>query len=132
MAARGGHGAAENRDGIEQVCSFLLANGMARFIPAWEDEGRTGPIVRDVAGYRARVGEGWDYYVTATAWKEEVCRGLDARRLAAVMVKLGHMEAPDRTAKSDRPDRFSKMVRVPGHGNLRLYHVLGSALEAMQ
>jgi putative DNA primase/helicase len=123
LAARGGHDAAESRDGIEQVCSFLLANGMARFIPAWEhDESRTP--TRDVAGYRQRVGEGWDFYVTATAWKEEVCKGLDPKRLAATMTQRGYMEA--------QADRRAKMVRVPGHGNLRLYHVLSTALEAVQ
>ena len=38
LHARGGHDAAETRDGIEQVRSFLLANGMARFISAWDED----------------------------------------------------------------------------------------------
>jgi putative DNA primase/helicase len=128
LTARGGHDAAESRDGIEQVCSFLSANGMARFIPAWEhdqgsrDESRIPP--RDVAGYRQRVGDGWDFYVTPSAWKEEVCRGLDSKRLAATMAERGYIDGPS--------ERRAKLVRVPGHGQLRLYHVLSLALEDAQ
>jgi putative DNA primase/helicase len=129
LAARGGHDAAEARDGIEQVRSFLLANGMARFIPAWEHdadgrpEGRIPP--RDVAGYRQKVGDGWDFFVTTSAWKEEVCRGLDSRRLAATLAQRGYMDAPDAT-------RRAKPIRVPGHGQLRLYHIVCGFLEDAQ
>ncbi|MGY4355382.1 putative DNA primase/helicase [Bradyrhizobium sp. i1.3.1] len=122
LAARGGHDAAEVQDGLEQVRSFLLANGMARFIPAWEVDQDTRIHPRDVAGYRQKVGDGWDYFVTTTAWKEEICRGLDARRLAATMATKGYMDAPD-------PARRAKHVRVPGHGQLRLYHIVSRLLE---
>jgi uncharacterized protein (DUF927 family) len=122
LAARGGHEAAEVADGMEQVRSFLLSNGMARFIPAWDEERDARIHPRDVAGYRQKVGDGWDYFITTTAWKEEICRGLDARRLAATMSLRGHMDAPD-TA------RRAKHVRVPGHGQLRLYHIVSSFLE---
>jgi putative DNA primase/helicase len=122
LAARGGHDAAEVRDGLEQVRSFLLANGMARFIPAWETDQDTRIHPRDVAGYRQKVGDGWDFFVTTTAWKEEVCRGLDARRLAATLALKGYMDAPD-------PARRAKHVRVPGHGQLRLYHIVSRLLE---
>lgn len=122
LAARGGHDAAEVQDGLEQVRSFLLANGMARFIPAWEADQDTRIHPRDVAGYRQKVGDGWDFFVTTTAWKEEICRGVDARRLAATMATKGYMDAPD-------PARRAKHVRVPGHGQLRLYHIVSQLLE---
>ncbi len=121
LAARGGHDAAEVRAGLDQVRSFLQANGIARFIPAWETDQATR-IQPDVAGYRQKVAEGWDFFVTTTAWKEEVCRGLDARRLAATMAIKGYMDAPD-------PARRAKQVRVPGHGQLRLYHIVSRLLE---
>jgi putative DNA primase/helicase len=123
LAARGGHDAAEARDGIEQVRSFLLANGMARFIPAWDaenKENRNQP--RDVAGYRRKVADGWDYFVTTSAWKEEVCRGLDSRRLAATLAQRGYVVVADAT-------HVAKSVRVPDHGQLRLYHIRSSFLE---
>ena len=125
LAARGGHDAAEAIGGIEQIRSFLLANGMARFIPAWEQDQDKRIHPRDVAGYRQKVGDGWDYYVTTPAWKEELCRGLDPRRLAATFAERGYMDAPDAA-------RRAKSVRVPGHGQLRLYHILSSFLEDEQ
>jgi putative DNA primase/helicase len=122
LAARGGHDAAEARDGIDQVRSFLLSNGMARFIPAWEEDQDKRIQPRDVAGYRQKVGNGWDFYVTTSAWKEEVCRGTDPRRLASTLSLRGYMDAPDAV-------RRAKHVRVPGHGQLRLYHILSGFLE---
>jgi len=79
---------------------------------------------RDIAGYRCKVGDGWDFYVTAPAWKEEVCRGLDSKRLAATMAERGYIDGP--------ADRRAKLVRVPGHGQQRLYHVLSRVLEDAQ
>jgi len=69
LEIRGGHGAAENRAAIDQVRAFLLANGMARFIPAWAGEEQPRVPIRDVAGYRRKTEDGWDYFVTTTAWK---------------------------------------------------------------
>lgn len=89
LAVRGGIEPAEAREGVDQVRSFLLANGMARFIPAWDEDHDKRIQPRDVAGYRQKVGDGWDYFVTTTAWKEEVCRGLDARRVAAILEQKG-------------------------------------------
>jgi putative DNA primase/helicase len=120
LSVRGGHDAAETRDCIEQVRTFLLANGMARFIPAWKETQSRIPV-RDVAGFRDQVGDGWDYYVTTTAWKE-VCAGFDPRRTAAVMKQKGYIDAREE-------GRSSKSVRVPEFGKHRLYHVRSTFLE---
>lgn len=117
LGARGGIEPAEAREGIEQVRAFLLANGMSRFVPAWEEgETRNPTLYRDVAGYRRRVGDGWDFFITASAWKDEICRGTDHRRLAATMLAKSFIESPPGS-------HVGKSVRVPGQGNLRLYHV---------
>ncbi|UPJ63521.1 DUF927 domain-containing protein [Bradyrhizobium sp. 191] len=119
LAARGGHEAAENATGIEQVRTFLMANGMARFIPAWEETQSRIPV-RDVAGYREQMGDGWDYYVTTTAWKE-ICTGLDPRRTAAMLRQKGYLDAEGK--------HNAKSVRVPDHGKMRLYHIRSTFLE---
>ena len=108
-------------DGIEQVRTFLLANGMARFIPAWEDPAPRVTNIRDVAGFREQMGDGWDYYVTTTAWKE-VCAGLDPRRTAAMLKQKGHLD-------SGEGAHIAKTVRVPDHGKMRLYHIRSTFLE---
>lgn len=123
LAVRGGIEPAEAREGIDQVRSFLLANGMARFIPAWEEDQDKRIQPRDVAGYRQKVGDGWDYFVTTTAWKEEVCRGLDARRVAAILEQKGMLV-------TDNPRHRAKVIRIPEHSRLRLYHLPARFLEA--
>jgi putative DNA primase/helicase len=111
---------------------------MARCIPAWEIEqedeglkaagfqprGAAGFQPRDVVGYRQKSTYGWDYFITGPAWRAEVCRGFDAKRLAATLAERGFLELP----ASD--DRRSKSVRVPGHGQLRLYHISGRLFES--
>jgi hypothetical protein len=117
LLARGGVEAAEVRDGLAQLRSFLLANGQARFVPAWEMASDQRLPVRDVAGFRKREGEGWDFFVTTAAWREEVCAGLNAQALAGTLAERGLLLVPYKG-----PHR-AKLVTVPGHGKLRLYHL---------
>ena len=119
LHARGGHDAAEVRDGIEQVRSFLLAHGTSRFIPAWD--GAQSIPVRDVAGFRKQVAEGWDYYITTAAWKE-VCSGLDPRRTATMLEQKGYLVGGEGS-------HLAESVRVPGNGKRRLYHIHATFLE---
>jgi hypothetical protein len=76
----------------------------------------------DLAGFRQqpKADGGWDYYINSAAWKE-ICAGLDPRRTAAVMAAKGFIDHDG--------GRYSKTIRVPGHGPHRLYHVLSSLLE---
>jgi uncharacterized protein (DUF927 family) len=124
LETRGGVGPAEIRNGIEQVRAFLLANGPSRFVTAWDATGEPRVPLREIAGFRKREGESWDYYVTTSAWKTEVCAGLDSRAVAGQLAELGFLIVPDAG-----PHR-SKSVSVPGYGKLRLYHLPARLLEA--
>ena len=73
LSSRGGHEAAETRDGIEQVRAFFHADGMSRFIPAWEEVQSRAPI-RDVAGYREQMGDGWGFLRHAICVEGGLCR----------------------------------------------------------
>jgi putative DNA primase/helicase len=122
LISRGGTEPAEIRDGIAQVRSFLMAHGMARLLPAWEAEER-GPVPpRDIAGFRKRSDDGWDYFITASAWREEVCRGFDPTSIAKAMAARGLLKPGDGR-------HLAKSVQVPGIGKVRLYHVLWTVLE---
>jgi hypothetical protein len=59
VKSRGGIEPAEIRGGIEQVRAFISAHGSSRFVAAWE-QGGNNQLVRDVAGFRKREGDGWD------------------------------------------------------------------------
>ena len=122
LEARGGIEPAEITDGIDRVRAFVAAHGMSRFVPAWEQR-TADQIVRDVAGYRKREGEGWDYYVTPSAWKDEVCKGLNAATIAAALVGRQLLVAPEKGRHR------TCVVRVPEHGRQRLYHVSSKLIE---
>jgi uncharacterized protein (DUF927 family) len=117
LGARGGVGPAEIRDGIERVRSFLLSNGQARFLPAWDRKPEEQFVIRDLAGFRRRTDDGWDYYVTPAAWREELCRGFNPSSIARALADSGMLVLP-----TTGPHR-SVSVNVPGHGRIRLYHI---------
>ena len=134
LNARGGIEAAEVRDAIEQVRAFISADGLARFFAAWEkedvdedeegrDQERRLPPVRDLAGFRRQSGDGWDYYVTTSAWRSEACRGFDAKATAAAFAERGLLISPEKGAHR------STYMSVPGYGKMRLYHLSGRLLE---
>jgi uncharacterized protein (DUF927 family) len=123
IEARGGSAPAEERAAIDAVRAFLLANGQARFLAAWKGGTPDERSIHNLAGFKEQLtrGEGWDYYINSAAWKE-ICAGLDPRRVAAVMAAKGFLEL-------ENGKRYSKAVRVPGHGCQRLYHVPARFLE---
>jgi uncharacterized protein (DUF927 family) len=124
LVTRGGVEPAEIRAGITQIRAFLLAHGMARFVPAWEECPASPIPVRDVAGFRRHEADGWDYYVTTSAWRDVLCQGLDSKALASILAQRGLLIAP--SSGSHR----AKAVSVPGHSKLRLYHLPARFLEA--
>jgi putative DNA primase/helicase len=123
MRERGGIGDAETTGGIEAVRSFLQAHGMSRFVPAWQQEqeelyseGRARTIPpRDVAGFRKKSddGEGWDFFITAAAWKE-ICAGFNPSALAKTLQAKGWLQGADAR-------HTQKLVRIPGIGSGRYY-----------
>jgi uncharacterized protein (DUF927 family) len=121
---RGGIEAAEIIDVLDRLRAFLLAHGQSRFIPAWQEGYDPNRVpMRDVAGYRREVeAGGWEYYVTPTAWKDEIFKGLDAKRAADSLIERGWLKPEDKRHRA-------KGVRVPGFGPGRFYHVPAAFLE---
>jgi hypothetical protein len=105
---------------MEQVRTILLKDGMSRFIPTWEENASKGMQARDVAGFRKQMGDGRDFYVTTTAWKE-ICAGLDPRRVAVTLREKGYIEGEGA--------HMAKSIRVPEYGKMRLYHIRSTFLE---
>lgn len=124
LDARGGVEPAEIRNGIAQVRAFVLAHGMSRFVPAWEETGEPRIPPRDLAGFRKQEADGWDYYITTSAWRDEVCRGLDSRAVASQLAEREMLLIPN-----SGPHR-AKSIKVPGYNRLRLYHIPARFLEA--
>lgn len=124
LEERGGIEPVEIRNGIAQVRAFVLAHAMSRFVPAWEESGEPRIPPRDLAGFRKQEADGWDYYITTSAWRDEVCRGLDSRAVASQLAKRGMLLLP-----TSGPHR-AKSIKVPGYNRLRLYHLPARFSEA--
>jgi uncharacterized protein (DUF927 family) len=118
---RGGAGAREIEGGIAQVRSFIAAHGSSRFETPWEGDQR----VFNRAGFKKRANTSlsapWAYYITTSTWKDEVCKGYDARLIAKELVARGLLE-PDPKGK------HAQSVAVPGVGQLRVYHLKAAIL----
>ncbi|WP_424139090.1 DUF927 domain-containing protein [Roseomonas chloroacetimidivorans] len=128
LAARGGHGAAETQTALQAVRAFIGAHGSSRFATLIMSSGEQGGLEEDTsrpvinrAGWRRQSGSGWEYLVLPDAWKDEVCRGLDADQVAR---ELGDRGLLMRDGKNLRVK-----VSIPNEGRPRLYVVRPGLLE---
>jgi uncharacterized protein (DUF927 family) len=86
---RGGSGPAEERQAIEQVQAFMAAHGSSRFEPDVTD----GSVrVFNRAGWIKGHDDNRRYLVSTSAWKDEVCAGLNPRFVAEVLAGHGMLE----------------------------------------
>jgi len=125
LRQRGGIGASEAAAGLEEVRAFISAHANSRFSiigsgsPFEEIDRESRTINR--AGFRRLVGDRWEYLILPAAWRRDVCKGMDARAVARDLAAAGYL--------SRGPDGLAKQVKVPGPGNIRLYHILPHILE---
>jgi uncharacterized protein (DUF927 family) len=130
IAARGSVEPAEIRNGIRAIRDFVSAHGNSRFLAAWEPKptNATGEAIAEkinnLAGYKERNGDGWDFYLTPGAWREALA-GLDPKTIAKALAEKGVLERGDGC-------HAAKHIRIPGYGKQRLYHVKAAILEAGQ
>lgn len=127
LAERGDIGAGEDAAALAQVRAFLETHGESRFTPLLAHAGEAeappeGSRTINRAGWRRRMdGEGWEYLILPEAWRADVCRGIDAKRAAAVLRRAGLLlGATDRWP--------APRLRIPGEGQIRVYRVCGAIL----
>lgn len=132
-----GDGQSEEARSVEAVRSFIGAYGDSRFttittpgdkaadlmdqqIGSPDTVAQRTPLER--AGYRKWGGDGWLYLIYPTVWREEVCKGLNAKEVARVLAEQGHLVRGD-------GDNLARHHRIPGvKGNVRFYTVRSSIL----
>lgn len=123
LSERGGVGAGEDSAALAQVRGFLEAHGSSRFERLHETGGAMPGEIRVLnrAGFsRVEAGE-LQFLIMPEAWRNEVCRGMDPKRVAAVLLREGHLK-PASGGKS------SQSIRIAGHGQVRCYVVSASIL----
>lgn len=131
LAERGGAGSGEDTAALAQVRAFLEAHGESRFtqlVPTGSNKEPAAPdFARTVnrAGWRRRVdggeGERWEYLILPEAWKTEVCKGINAKRTADLLIRRGLL-----LGSTDR--HRAALVTIPGEGKPRVYIVSGTIL----
>ncbi|WP_324740124.1 DUF927 domain-containing protein [Tsuneonella sp. CC-YZS046] len=114
LEARGGAGAAEDKTAIEQVAEFISTHGNSRFQPM---DGGDSTVIHNRAGFKRETGLGtMEYLIPAATWRNEVCRGLNPKSVAALLIERGHL-IPDSNGKASRSET------APGMGKARFYVV---------
>jgi uncharacterized protein (DUF927 family) len=134
LEARGGAGAAEDRQALRQVRRFVELHGMARFEPAWDNQEekaeaeRSGREPREIrivnrAGFRRlEDGDRWRYYVLPGVWRGEICQGFEPTRVARLLADKGMLRRGD-------GKNITCKERIPGLGGVRVYVLEPSVLD---
>lgn len=112
LDARGTHGPAESAAMLEQVRGFLSAHGEARFTH-WHAPDDTSRTINR-AGFRKQSDSGPVYYIESEAFKNEVCKGFDAKAVAKALSDAGAL-------KLDSDGRLTRKERLPDNRNARVY-----------
>jgi putative DNA primase/helicase len=119
---RGGAGAMETDDAIAQVRAFIEQHGASRFEPIGEHTPEYDHKIINRAGFKRKDEQGrWEYLALTEAWKNEVCKGIDARAAAKMLIERGMM-MPGQDGKAAR------LERLPGMGPSRVYVLTSSII----
>ncbi len=121
MKGRGGVGSAEDREAIAKVRGFLEMHGGSRFEPVDADDDT--PRIHNRAGFWRNTKNTREYLFLSETWKNEVCAGLDARRVAKVLADRGLLVR-------DSGGKNSISVNLPaGIGKTRCYVVSAAIFD---
>lgn len=96
LTARGGVGNQEDKQILEQVKYFFEQHAESRFydLTAGKDQ-----KVINMAGYKDKVLDEWEYYVLPTVFKNDVCSGLNINLAKDVLTKKGWLKDEKSTPK---------------------------------
>jgi putative DNA primase/helicase len=119
IAQRGGLGAAEIRDGIEQVRRYFAQFGESRFDDVGNADAR---MATTRAGWRRRSGEDREWLIIPSVWRDEICKGRDATAIARALAEQG-------TLVRDSQDKLQRCERTP-MGSMRVHVLKASILRA--
>ncbi len=125
LADRGGVGAAEDKQALEVIAAFIAAHGASRFerLNKNPDQPPVEQRVISRAGFVRETVDGQEFLIFPTVWRDEVCKGLDPRRVAEKACEAGHLIA-------DEDGRRTQLLRIEGRAQARYYVVKDTILDA--
>jgi len=124
LIARGGTKAHEVKDAERRLRAFIAEHGGARFEPVWLDNAGDPPDRKTInrAGFKRMTEAGaWEYFILPSVFEKEVIAGLNKGLVKSHLANVGLI-------LRDTAGKYTPSIRVPGHGQMRLYHVPSSIL----
>ncbi len=128
VAARGTAGGSDIEAAVRDVRRFIERHGASRFQVirhpvGGEESGRDeNQVVKDRAGFRRKNSEAeTEYLVLPEVFRTEVCRGHNARLVAAALIERGYLDS--------QPPSHMRKVRVPELGAVWAYSIRAAILE---
>jgi len=124
LIARGGTKAHEVKDAERRLRAFIAEHGGARFEPVWTDAAGDPPDRKTInrAGFkRMTEADAWEYFILPSVFEKEVIAGLNKGLVKSHLANVGLI-------LRDTAGKYTPSIRVPGHGQMRLYHVPSSIL----
>ncbi len=126
LAARGGTQAHEGKDAEKNLKAFISEHGSSRFEAAWQDNANNGIVDRKTiqrAGFkRVTNDEAWEYFILPPVFEKEVIGSLNKSLVKGYLAQRGLI-------LRDAGGKYTVSMRVPGVGQIRLYHVPASVLN---
>ena len=96
LTARGGVGNQEDKEILDQVKYFFEQHSESRFynLMAGSDQ-----KIINMAGYKDKVNEKWEYYVLPSVFKNDVCSGLNLNLAKEALTKKGWLKSEESKSK---------------------------------
>ena len=96
LTARGGVGNQEDKQILEQVKYFFEQHAESRFydLTAGKDQN-----IINMAGYKDRILDEWEYYILPTVFNKNICEGLNASLVREVLTKKGWLKNKETVQK---------------------------------
>ena len=115
LALRGGVGATEDNAILEQVHLFIEQHGTSRF----QDIDNPAHICINRVGFRRKIQNDIEFMILPECFKAEVCKGLNAKRAATLLLEHGLLiPGEGRNLMRRSP------CELPGFGRKRCYTIL--------
>ena len=82
----------------------------------------TGRKTISRAGFKRMTNEGtWEYFVIPAVFEKEIIGGMNKRLIKKHLARVGLI-------KRDNAAKYTQSIRIPGHGQMRLYNIPSSIL----
>lgn len=124
-----GAGMQEEAAILSQVRRFFALHGTSRFVELVANKDVQAEILRrpvqNRAGFKGLTNEGkYEFAVFTEIFNEEICKGFSPRSVAKLLFEKGMLHGGG--GKDNRP---SRVLTLPGMGQVRCYHFMPSVLE---